>query len=90
MWQSCQAIAQRVPASWQSSVRNRGTNASRRSISGGKFGLSFELFPPKTPAGEQELFRHLVDLVAFEPSYITCTYGALARRGTRRWRSWSG
>jgi methylenetetrahydrofolate reductase (NADPH) len=43
----------------------------------GKLGLSFELFPPKTPAGEQELFRHLADLVAFEPSYITCTYGAL-------------
>lgn len=43
----------------------------------GKFGLSFELFPPKSPAGDQELFRHLVDLVAFEPSYITCTYGAL-------------
>ena len=43
----------------------------------GKFGLSFELFPPKTPAGEQELFRHLVDLVAYEPSFITCTYGAL-------------
>jgi methylenetetrahydrofolate reductase (NADPH) len=43
----------------------------------GKFGLSFELFPPKTPAGEQELFRHLADLVAYEPSFITCTYGAL-------------
>jgi len=42
----------------------------------GKFGLSFELFPPKTPESEAELFRHLVDLVAFEPSYITCTYGA--------------
>jgi methylenetetrahydrofolate reductase (NADPH) len=43
----------------------------------GKFGLSFELFPPKTPAGEQELFRHLAHLIAFEPSFITCTYGAL-------------
>jgi methylenetetrahydrofolate reductase (NADPH) len=43
----------------------------------GKFGLSFELFPPKTPAGEHELFRHLVDLAAYEPSYVTCTYGAL-------------
>jgi methylenetetrahydrofolate reductase (NADPH) len=42
----------------------------------GKFGLSFELFPPKTEAGETELFRHLEDLAAFEPSYITCTYGA--------------
>ncbi len=56
----------------------------------GKLGLSFELFPPKTPAGEQELFRHLVDLVAFEPSYITCTYGASARRRPRRSRSSSG
>jgi methylenetetrahydrofolate reductase (NADPH) len=42
----------------------------------GKFGLSFELFPPKSDAGEQELFRNLAELVEFEPSYITCTYGA--------------
>ena len=42
----------------------------------GKFGLSFELFPPKTAAGEQELFRHLAQLVPFRPSYVTCTYGA--------------
>ncbi len=42
----------------------------------GKFGLSFELFPPKTPAGDDELASHLDQLVAFRPSYITCTYGA--------------
>lgn len=42
----------------------------------GKFGLSFELFPPKTAAGDEELFRHLPDLVSYRPSYITCTYGA--------------
>ena len=42
----------------------------------GKFGLSFELFPPKNEAGESELFLHLAELAAFEPSYITCTYGA--------------
>jgi methylenetetrahydrofolate reductase (NADPH) len=42
----------------------------------GKFGLSFELFPPKSDAGDVELFQHLEELVAFEPSYITCTYGA--------------
>jgi methylenetetrahydrofolate reductase (NADPH) len=41
-----------------------------------KFGLSFELFPPKTEAGEEELFRHLVELAGFEPAFITCTYGA--------------
>jgi methylenetetrahydrofolate reductase (NADPH) len=42
----------------------------------GKFGLSFELFPPKTPAGEASLFEHVERLTAFHPSYITCTYGA--------------
>ena len=44
--------------------------------SAGAFGLSFELFPPKSASGEEELFRNLEELVAFEPSYITCTYGA--------------
>ncbi len=42
----------------------------------GKFGLSFELFPPKTPQGEATLFAHVARLVAFGPSFITCTYGA--------------
>ena len=41
-----------------------------------KFGLSFELFPPKTPKGEEALTRHLDELMKFEPSYVTCTYGA--------------
>jgi methylenetetrahydrofolate reductase (NADPH) len=42
----------------------------------GRFGLSFELFPPKTAAGEASLFQHVERLVAFRPSFITCTYGA--------------
>jgi len=42
----------------------------------GKFGLSFELFPPKTPGGMNALFRHLDRLMLFKPSCITCTYGA--------------
>jgi methylenetetrahydrofolate reductase (NADPH) len=42
----------------------------------GKFGLSFELFPPKTPQGVASLFQHVARLVEFEPSFITCTYGA--------------
>ncbi len=41
-----------------------------------RFGLSFELFPPKNEASEEELFRHLEELMSFEPSYVTCTYGA--------------
>ncbi|MEO1497561.1 MAG: methylenetetrahydrofolate reductase [NAD(P)H] [Planctomycetota bacterium] len=40
------------------------------------FALSFELFPPKTDAGVAKLFEHARQLVEFEPSYITCTYGA--------------
>lgn len=42
----------------------------------GRFGLSFELFPPKTEAGEAELFHHVGELVALRPDFITCTYGA--------------
>ncbi|NOY30044.1 MAG: methylenetetrahydrofolate reductase [NAD(P)H], partial [Planctomycetes bacterium] len=42
----------------------------------GKFGLSFELFPPKTEVGITSLFKHVDRLVAFKPDYITCTYGA--------------
>ena len=40
------------------------------------FGLSFELFPPKTQAGEANLFRHVEQLLAFKPGFVTCTYGA--------------
>lgn len=42
----------------------------------GKFGLSFELFPPKTPQGITSLFQHVTRLVEFKPSFVTCTYGA--------------
>jgi methylenetetrahydrofolate reductase (NADPH) len=41
-----------------------------------KLGLSFELFPPKTPQGVTSLFQHVARLVEFGPSFITCTYGA--------------
>lgn len=41
-----------------------------------KFGLSFELFPPKTEKGFAALSRHVERLTQFQPSYITCTYGA--------------
>ncbi|HEX6961581.1 MAG TPA: methylenetetrahydrofolate reductase [NAD(P)H] [Lacipirellula sp.] len=42
----------------------------------GRFGLSFELFPPKTAEGMTSLFRCVDELVAFQPSFITCTFGA--------------
>ena len=41
-----------------------------------KFCLSFELFPPKTEAGDKGLLRHVERLMSSSPSFITCTYGA--------------
>ena len=42
----------------------------------GKFGLSIEIFPPKTPAGDVALFENLDRLTPFQPGFISCTYGA--------------
>jgi methylenetetrahydrofolate reductase (NADPH) len=42
----------------------------------GRRGLSFELFPPKTPAGEASLYAAVEDLTRFRPDFFTCTYGA--------------
>jgi methylenetetrahydrofolate reductase (NADPH) len=42
----------------------------------GKFGLSIEVFPPKTPAGDLALFETLDRLSVFRPGFISCTYGA--------------
>ncbi len=40
------------------------------------FTLSFELFPPKTPAAEAALWDNLKHLMEFRPDVVTCTYGA--------------
>ena len=40
--------------------------------------ISFELFPPKTPAGLRALQKRIIPhLVQLKPSYITVTYGAM-------------
>ncbi len=38
--------------------------------------FSFEFFPPKTDAGEQNLYRALAELRTLEPSFVSVTYGA--------------
>lgn len=42
----------------------------------GNFCLSFEVFPPRTSAGERALLGHVAELQKCDPSLITCTYGA--------------
>ena len=42
----------------------------------GKFGISFELFPPKTAEADQALWTHVAKLMEFRPCFFTCTYGA--------------
>jgi methylenetetrahydrofolate reductase (NADPH) len=42
----------------------------------GRFGLSFEIFPPKSSDGDEALRTTLADLAAYSPAFISCTYGA--------------
>jgi methylenetetrahydrofolate reductase (NADPH) len=50
--------------------------AIKDAYSAGRFGLSFELFPPKTPESEATMWRTVAELMAYEPALVTCTYGA--------------
>src|SRR5258706_14640908 len=37
---------------------------------------SFEFFPPKTPAAEEQLEQALLELEPLRPSFVSVTYGA--------------
>jgi len=45
-------------------------------LSPGKTAVSFEFFPPKTPAGWEKLFRSITELNRLHPAYVSVTYGA--------------
>lgn len=40
------------------------------------FGLSIEIFPPKSPEGDPALFRSLDRLTRYRPAFVSCTFGA--------------
>lgn len=42
----------------------------------GRFGLSFEIFPPKTAAGDEALYASAESMMLHRPSFVTVTYGA--------------
>jgi methylenetetrahydrofolate reductase (NADPH) len=46
-------------------------------------GLSIEIFPPKTPQGDEGLYRTLDRLKAYRPVFVSCTYGAGGSTQTR-------
>ena len=40
------------------------------------FGLSIEIYPPKTEAGNQSLLETLKRATRWDPAFVSCTYGA--------------
>ncbi len=45
-------------------------------FSSNPFAVSIEIFPPKTPEGDDALRKHLKTLVQHQPAFVSCTYGA--------------
>lgn len=52
------------------------TKRIRDIYSNGQFGLSIEIFPPKSAEGDELLRQTLRELAPFQPAFISCTYGA--------------
>jgi len=47
------------------------------------FGLSIEIFPPKSESGDESLFAMLEQASVWNPAFISCTYGAGGSTRTR-------
>ena len=52
-------------------------------VYGERFGLSIEVFPPKSEQGDVALWETLERLQRFAPAFVSCTYGAGGTTRTR-------
>ena len=50
----------------------------------GELSFSFEFFPPKDEAGEEQLWRAISELEPYRPTFVSVTYGAGGRAVTPR------
>jgi methylenetetrahydrofolate reductase (NADPH) len=62
----------------------RGSMRIRDIYGDGRCGISIEIFPPKSPDGDEGLRRALGRLALYRPAFVSCTYGA---GGTTRSRT---
>ncbi|HEU0040763.1 MAG TPA: methylenetetrahydrofolate reductase [NAD(P)H] [Jiangellaceae bacterium] len=53
-----------------------GASTIRELLGAGGRSFSFEFFPPKTPPGEQLLWRTIRELEYTQPTFVSVTYGA--------------
>ena len=48
----------------------------RHGLTSGEPVYSFEFFPPKTDAGERQLWEAIAHLAPLQPTFVSVTYGA--------------
>lgn len=59
-----------LPPSFSARMHIRDILATRRPT------FSFEFFPPKSAAAVEDLYKTIVELEAYQPSFVSVTYGA--------------
>jgi methylenetetrahydrofolate reductase (NADPH) len=59
-----------LPPSFSARMHIRDILATRRPT------FSFEFFPPKSTAAVEDLYKTIVELEAYQPSFVSVTYGA--------------